>query len=259
MRIEQGGDARRSIWTRVALRHCVLACIRHETRSPRVPCCSLLTHRCSLVHRPTRKTKGETMIRKLLLAAAATALMASQAMFPTKALADTTLKLVEVITSPERTETLKSIVKTFEDANPGTKVEIISLPWGQAFEKFATMVSAGDVAGRRRDAGPLAVALRQQRHAREPRALSRQVGIHQGPQRPRARDGPLRQEHRLCAALRLLSARAVLQQEAVQAGRHRRAAEDARRLPRRPPRRSRPCPASPAIACAAGPAASTAG
>jgi multiple sugar transport system substrate-binding protein len=78
------------------------------------------------------------MIRKLLIAAAASALMATQAM------ADTTLKLVEVITSPERTETLKGIVKTFEDANPGTHVEIISLPWGQAFEKFATMVSAGD-------------------------------------------------------------------------------------------------------------------
>jgi multiple sugar transport system substrate-binding protein len=79
------------------------------------------------------------MIRKFLIAAAASALLATQAM------ADTTLKLVEVITSPERTETLKGIVKTFEDANPGVKVEIISLPWGQAFEKFATMVSAGDV------------------------------------------------------------------------------------------------------------------
>ena len=60
------------------------------------------------------------------------------------ALADTTLKLVEVITSPERTETLKGIVAGFEKANPGTHVEITSLAWGQAFEKFATMVSAGD-------------------------------------------------------------------------------------------------------------------
>ncbi|MCW6508933.1 ABC transporter substrate-binding protein [Lichenifustis flavocetrariae] len=60
------------------------------------------------------------------------------------AAADTTLKLVEVITSPERTETLKEIVAGFEKANPGTHVEITSLPWGQAFEKFATMVSAGD-------------------------------------------------------------------------------------------------------------------
>jgi len=58
--------------------------------------------------------------------------------------AATTLKLVEVITSPERTETLQAIVKTFEAANPGTNVEIISLPWGPSFEKLATMVAAGD-------------------------------------------------------------------------------------------------------------------
>jgi len=50
-----------------------------------------------------------------------------------------------VITSPERTETLKSIVAKFEAANPGTHVEIVSLPWGEAFQKFATMVSAGDL------------------------------------------------------------------------------------------------------------------
>ncbi|MFO1151887.1 MAG: sugar ABC transporter substrate-binding protein [Alsobacter sp.] len=78
------------------------------------------------------------MVRKLLLAATASLLLAAPAS------ADTTLKLVEVITSPERTETLKEIVKGFETANPGVKVEITSLPWGQAFEKFATMVSAGD-------------------------------------------------------------------------------------------------------------------
>ncbi len=78
------------------------------------------------------------MIQRLLLATAlATA-------FAGSALAQTTLKLTEVITSPERTETLKSIVKSFEDANAGVKVEITSLPWSQAFEKFATMVSAGD-------------------------------------------------------------------------------------------------------------------
>jgi multiple sugar transport system substrate-binding protein len=58
--------------------------------------------------------------------------------------AQTVLKLTEVITSPERTQTLQEIVKTFEAANPGTTVEITSLPWGEAFEKFATMVSAGE-------------------------------------------------------------------------------------------------------------------
>ena len=59
--------------------------------------------------------------------------------------AETTLKLVEVITSPKRTEIVKARVKEFEAANPGVKVEITSLPWGQAFEKLATMVQSGEV------------------------------------------------------------------------------------------------------------------
>lgn len=59
--------------------------------------------------------------------------------------AETNLKLVEVLTSPERTETLKSIVHQFETQNPGTHVEIISLPWSEAFQKFSTMISSGDV------------------------------------------------------------------------------------------------------------------
>ncbi len=78
-------------------------------------------------------------MKRLILATALATLMAGTAF------ADTKLKLVEVITSPERTETLKSIVAKFEAANPGTTVEIISLPWGEAFQKFATMVSAGEI------------------------------------------------------------------------------------------------------------------
>ncbi|MDW9803923.1 extracellular solute-binding protein [Sinorhizobium meliloti] len=78
-------------------------------------------------------------MRKLITATLLATLMAGSA------LADTKLKLVEVITSPERTETLKSIVARFEQANPGTTVEIISLPWGEAFQIFATMVSAGEI------------------------------------------------------------------------------------------------------------------
>ena len=58
--------------------------------------------------------------------------------------ADITIKLLEVLTSPERTETLKGLVAGFERQNPGVHVEIISLPWSSAFEKFATMVAAGD-------------------------------------------------------------------------------------------------------------------
>lgn len=61
------------------------------------------------------------------------------------AFADTNLKLVEVITSPERTEVLQGLVDEFEASNPGVTVEIISLPWGQAFEKLATMVAGGDI------------------------------------------------------------------------------------------------------------------
>src|SRR5579871_6872594 len=80
------------------------------------------------------------MLKHLLLAAATWGVCLAA----TPALAATTLRLVEVITSPERTETLKAIVSKFEAANPGTQVEIISLPWGPSFEKFATMVAAGD-------------------------------------------------------------------------------------------------------------------
>ncbi|MEZ5668379.1 MAG: sugar ABC transporter substrate-binding protein [Alphaproteobacteria bacterium] len=57
--------------------------------------------------------------------------------------AETTLTLVEVITSPQRTELLQGMVDKFEAANPDVSVEIISLPWGQAFEKLATMVQGG--------------------------------------------------------------------------------------------------------------------
>jgi multiple sugar transport system substrate-binding protein len=77
------------------------------------------------------------LIRSMLASAWLLAAMSAQAA--------TTLKLVEVLTSPERTETLKALVQKFESQNPGVHVEITSLPWGSSFEKFATMVSAGDV------------------------------------------------------------------------------------------------------------------
>ena len=61
------------------------------------------------------------------------------------AAAETTLQLVEVITSPQRTEVLQGMVEKFEAANPEVTVEITSLPWGQAFEKLATMVQGGQI------------------------------------------------------------------------------------------------------------------
>ncbi len=65
-------------------------------------------------------------------------------LLPYTALADTTVKVVEVITSPPRTELLKKQFAAFEQANPGIHVDLVSLPWGEAFEKFLNMVQAGD-------------------------------------------------------------------------------------------------------------------
>lgn len=71
--------------------------------------------------------------------------MLAGAMAASTAIAQTTLQVVEVITSPQRTEVLESMIGKFEAANPGVKVELTSLPWGQAFEKLATMVQGGQI------------------------------------------------------------------------------------------------------------------
>ncbi|SEK44122.1 ABC transporter substrate-binding protein [Pacificibacter marinus] len=79
-------------------------------------------------------------MKKLLTGVSAAVMMMASASY-----AETTLKLVEVITSPERTEVLQGMVTQFEADNPDVTVEIVSLPWGQAFEKLATMVAGGDI------------------------------------------------------------------------------------------------------------------
>jgi multiple sugar transport system substrate-binding protein len=78
------------------------------------------------------------MRRSLVTAAAAMLVGAGGA-------AAQTISLVEVITSPPRTEQLRAMVDAFEAANPGVTVEITSLPWGQAFERLATMVQGGQI------------------------------------------------------------------------------------------------------------------
>ena len=55
------------------------------------------------------------------------------------------LMIVEVNTSPERTRLLRDHLDSFEAANPGMKVDVISLSWGQAFEKIGMMVAGGRV------------------------------------------------------------------------------------------------------------------
>jgi len=69
---------------------------------------------------------------------------AALALGAASAWAETKVQLVEVITSPQRTEFLKGQIAEFEKANPGITVEVVSLPWGQAFEKFLSMVQAGE-------------------------------------------------------------------------------------------------------------------
>ena len=71
--------------------------------------------------------------------AVAVALLAGQAR------ADTTLKLTEVITSPQRTDSSRSMSPGSRRPIPACKVEVVSLPWGQAFEKLATMVQGGQI------------------------------------------------------------------------------------------------------------------
>lgn len=55
------------------------------------------------------------------------------------------LILVEVISSPHRSKLLRQQLDDFESKYPGIKVEVISLPWGQAFEKLSMMVRGGTI------------------------------------------------------------------------------------------------------------------
>ena len=55
------------------------------------------------------------------------------------------LTVVEVITSPPRTELLQKMLSEYKAQHPGTEIELISLPWGQAFEKLGTMLQSGQV------------------------------------------------------------------------------------------------------------------
>ena len=53
------------------------------------------------------------------------------------------LLIVEVNTSAERTGLLRTKFDDFEAKNPGMKVDVISLTWGQAFEKLSMMIAGG--------------------------------------------------------------------------------------------------------------------
>ncbi len=55
------------------------------------------------------------------------------------------LILVEVISSPHRSKLLRQQLNEFEKQHAQTQVEVISLPWGQAYEKLSMMVRGGTI------------------------------------------------------------------------------------------------------------------
>lgn len=55
------------------------------------------------------------------------------------------LTMVEVLTSPPRTELLHRQIAEFEAANPGIKVNLVSLPYDTSFEKLLTLYKSGQV------------------------------------------------------------------------------------------------------------------
>jgi multiple sugar transport system substrate-binding protein len=56
-----------------------------------------------------------------------------------------TIKFTETLTSPDRTEYVKSLISEFEKENPNIKVELISLPWEQAHNKLITQIAANQL------------------------------------------------------------------------------------------------------------------
>lgn len=73
------------------------------------------------------------------------AFVAWQAFFDDKDRDPNNLLIVEVNTSAERTGLLRSQLDRFEAENPGLKVDVISLSWGQAFEKLSMMIAGGQI------------------------------------------------------------------------------------------------------------------
>ena len=54
-----------------------------------------------------------------------------------------TLRVVEVLTTNERTGLMERIVSDFEAAHEGVEVELVSVPWDSAFERILNMAMSG--------------------------------------------------------------------------------------------------------------------
>jgi len=77
-------------------------------------------------------------MRKLLMAAVGSAALLTAV----NANAET-LRVVEVLTTPERTELLQGMITAFESENPDIEIELISIPWDTSFERVLTMTQSG--------------------------------------------------------------------------------------------------------------------
>lgn len=77
-------------------------------------------------------------MKKLLLAAAGTAALLAAATANAQ-----TIRVVEVLTTPERTQLLEGLITAFESENEGVNVELISIPWDTSFERVLTMTQSG--------------------------------------------------------------------------------------------------------------------
>jgi multiple sugar transport system substrate-binding protein len=60
-----------------------------------------------------------------------------------QAQAVTKLRMVEVLTSPERTKLMNGLLADFKKQNPDIDVELISMPWSESYQKLLTMVQGG--------------------------------------------------------------------------------------------------------------------
>lgn len=54
------------------------------------------------------------------------------------------LRLGEVQSSPDRTVFLNELLEEFKAEHPNIEIEVITVPWGQSFQKLLTMVQAGE-------------------------------------------------------------------------------------------------------------------
>jgi len=80
------------------------------------------------------------IMRRLLATTGAAALAAGAFAAPAAA---ETLTVVEVLTSPPRTELLQQMLDSFQEQHPDVEIELISVPWDTAFEKVLTMTQSG--------------------------------------------------------------------------------------------------------------------